>query len=184
MKAIILARVSTKEQEEGHSIAAQRQRLIDYCARKGLDVIRTFEIVESSTRGERKEFNAMLEFTKAQEQTVAIVVNAVDRFQRDFKESVLIDDLIRRELQADIAARIEQHQKGEGDYRLTLESLISLASRAAELFERSKMDQKRQLVAFVFSNLQLRGKKLEFSLRSPFDLMVNRRDHSRPRASV
>jgi DNA invertase Pin-like site-specific DNA recombinase len=26
MKAIILARVSTKEQEEGHSIAAQRQQ--------------------------------------------------------------------------------------------------------------------------------------------------------------
>ncbi|MGA9893893.1 MAG: hypothetical protein WBQ55_16420, partial [Xanthobacteraceae bacterium] len=30
------------------------------------------------------------------------------------------------------------------------------------------------LIAFVFSNLKLRGKKLEFSLRSPFDLMVNR----------
>jgi hypothetical protein len=30
-------------------------------------------------------------------------------------------------------------------------------------------DKKRQLIAFVFSNLQLRGKKLEFSLRSPFD---------------
>ncbi len=42
MKAIILARVSTKEQEEGHSIAAQRQRLVDYCARKGLKVIKTF----------------------------------------------------------------------------------------------------------------------------------------------
>ena len=36
MKAIILARVSTKEQEEGHSIAAQRQRLVEYCARKAL----------------------------------------------------------------------------------------------------------------------------------------------------
>jgi DNA invertase Pin-like site-specific DNA recombinase len=35
MKAIILARVSTKEQKEGHSIAAQRQRLVGYCARKG-----------------------------------------------------------------------------------------------------------------------------------------------------
>ena len=32
-------------------------------------------------------------------------------------------------------------------------------------------------IAFVFSNLKLRGKKLEFSLRSPFDLMVNRQDH-------
>ena len=40
------------------------------------------------------------------------------------------------------------------------------------------MDQKRQLVAFVFSNLQFRGKKLEFSLRSPLDLMVNRASYS------
>jgi hypothetical protein len=54
--------------------------------------------------------------------------------------------------------RIEQHQKGEGDFRTTRESLISLASRAAELFERSKPEQKRQLLAFVFSNLQLREK--------------------------
>jgi hypothetical protein len=59
-----------------------------------------------------------------------------------------------------------------------LETLISVASRAAELFERSKTEQKRELLAFVFSNLRLRGKKLEFSLRSPFDLMVNRADHS------
>jgi hypothetical protein len=79
-----------------------------------------------------------------------------------------------KERQTEIALRIEQHQKGEGDFRTTLESLISVASRAAELFERSKPEQKRQLLAFVFSNLRLRGKKLEFSLRSPFDLMVDR----------
>ena len=80
MKAIVLARVSTKEQEEGHSIAAQKQRLVDYCKRKSLTLIRTFDIVESSTKGERKEFVAMLEFTKAQGETVAIVADAVDRF--------------------------------------------------------------------------------------------------------
>jgi site-specific DNA recombinase len=61
---------------------------------------------------------------------------------------------------------------------MTLESLISVASRAAEIFERSKVEQKRQLIAFVFSNLRLRGKKLEFSLRSPFDLMVNRPNYT------
>ena len=70
--------------------------------------------------------------------------------------------------------RIEQHQDGEDIFRTTLESLISVASRAAELFERSKIEQKRELIAFVFSNLQLRGKKLEYSMHSPFDLMVNR----------
>jgi len=74
--------------------------------------------------------------------------------------------------------RIEQHRNGEGAFRATLESLISLASRAAELFERSKTDQKRQLIAFVFSNLRLKGEKLEFSLRSPFDLMVKRETYT------
>jgi site-specific DNA recombinase len=107
MKAIILARVSTKEQEEGYSIAAQRQRLAEYCTRKGLDVIRVFELVESSTRGERKEFAAMLEFAKAQRETIAIVADAVDRFQRSFKESVLIDELIRKE-------QVELHFYREG----------------------------------------------------------------------
>ena len=98
MKAVVLARVSTKEQEEGHSIAAQKQRLVEYCKRKGLTLLRTFEIVESSTKGERKAFLAMLDFVKEQGETVAIVADAVDRFQRSFKESVLIDELIRREL--------------------------------------------------------------------------------------
>ncbi len=93
MKAVILARVSTKEQEDGHSIGAQKQRLKDYCERKGLEVIRTFEIIESSTKGERKDFTAMVEFAKSQKETIAIVADAVDRFQRSFKESVMIDEL-------------------------------------------------------------------------------------------
>ena len=59
-------------------------------------MIWTFEIVESSTRGERKEFTAMLEFAKTQSETIAIVADAVDRFQRSFKASVLINDLFRR----------------------------------------------------------------------------------------
>ena len=55
-----------------------------------------------------------------------------------------------------------------------------MASRAADLFERSKTDQKRELIAFVFSNmcLRLEEKKLEFSLRSPFDLMADRRSYA------
>src|SRR5258708_17626186 len=35
-----------------------------------------------------------------------------------------------KEQQAEIATRIEQHQQGNAEYRTTLESLISLASRA------------------------------------------------------
>ena len=37
MKAILLARVSSKEQEEGQSIPAQERRLREYARAKGLD---------------------------------------------------------------------------------------------------------------------------------------------------
>ncbi len=107
MKAIILARVSTKEQEDGHSIAAQRQRLEDYCQRKGLDVIRVCEIIESSTRGKRKDFDAMLAFACQQNEIVAIVADAVDRFQRSFKESVAANELVQQ-------GKIELHFYREG----------------------------------------------------------------------
>lgn len=97
MKAVILARVSTKEQEDGHSLAAQVQRLKDYSQRKGLDVLRVFELGESSTKGGRKDFMAMLEYVQTQKGTVAIVADAVDRVQRSFKDSVLLDELMRKE---------------------------------------------------------------------------------------
>jgi len=92
MKSIILARVSTREQEEGHSIDAQIARLHEYCQRRGLPVLKVFKIIESSTQGYRKEFHEMLDFAKSQKQTVAIVCDAVDRFQRGFKETVLLEE--------------------------------------------------------------------------------------------
>ena len=52
MKAIILSRVFSKDQEDGYSIAAQTEKLREYCPRKGMDVLRVFEITESSTVGE------------------------------------------------------------------------------------------------------------------------------------
>ena len=97
MKAVILARVSTKEQEEdGKSILAQIDRLKGYCDRKGLEVIKQYEIIESSTRGVRKDFNGMIDFIVSQKQKIVLVADAVDRVQRSFKESVLLEELRRK----------------------------------------------------------------------------------------
>lgn len=43
-KAIIFARVSSKEQEEGHSLEAQIERLREYCKRKNLTILKEFSI--------------------------------------------------------------------------------------------------------------------------------------------
>lgn len=94
MKAIILARVSTKEQaEENQSIPAQTGRLTEYVHRKGLELLQVFEIAESSTKDSRKKFEKILEVIKNSKEPLALVVETVDRLQRSFKESVVLDDL-------------------------------------------------------------------------------------------
>ena len=61
MKAVILARVSSREQEMGQSIDAQLENMKKYAQRNGLPLLKTFQITESSTRGERKKFTEMFE---------------------------------------------------------------------------------------------------------------------------
>ena len=95
MKAVILARVSTKEQEEGHSIDAQINRLRNYCERKELEVIKEFVLIESSTRGERPDFYKMIDFIKTQNQKIALVCDKVDRLQRSFAEVPILEALRR-----------------------------------------------------------------------------------------
>ena len=96
-KAIILARVSTKEQEDGYSIDAQKHRLQEYCIRKNLEIIKTFEFSESSTVGSREKFKEAIEFAKKQKNIIAIISDKVDRLQRSYKETPLLNDLIDRE---------------------------------------------------------------------------------------
>jgi len=101
-KAVIFARVSSKEQELGDSINAQIAATKAYCNKHDLSVIKTFSITESSTKGGRKQFYEMIDFVKKQQSKIAIVVNCVDRLQRSSNESPILDEL-RKE------GRIEIH---------------------------------------------------------------------------
>ncbi|WP_422923327.1 recombinase family protein [Singulisphaera sp. PoT] len=93
-KAIALARVSTPDQEQGYSLDAQTFRLREYCMRNDLEVIRTFEIVESSTVGTRKDFMAAIDFARRQKERIAIITDKVDRLQRRLTETPLLEKLI------------------------------------------------------------------------------------------
>lgn len=93
MKAIVLARVSTKEQaDEGQSIPAQQRRMQEYALQKELQISKTFQIIESSTTDVRKEFEKIIEYIRSSKEPVALIVEAVDRLQRSFKESIVLDD--------------------------------------------------------------------------------------------
>ena len=90
MKAIILARVSDKKQDSNE---AQIVRISDYVRHKGLTIWKTYEIEESSTKGDRERFQEVVKEITQSKECIVLVVDTVDRLQRSFKESVLLDDL-------------------------------------------------------------------------------------------
>lgn len=93
MKAIILARVSTKEQrEEGHSIPSQVRRLTEYAQKRQLTIYKTFQITESSCLDTRKEFDKVIALIKYSKEPMALITDTVDRLQRGFRESVILED--------------------------------------------------------------------------------------------
>jgi site-specific DNA recombinase len=94
MKAVIFTRVSSVGQEDGVSLDAQAAKLIEYCKEKKFEILKTFRIVESSTRGERKEFHKALALIEKQKTLTVLVVHSIDRMLRGFKEYGLIETLI------------------------------------------------------------------------------------------
>ena len=67
---------------------------------------------------------------------------------------------------------LERHHAGDDKFKMAVSTLVTLASKAYEIFERSTVDEKRQLIGYVFSNLELEGAKLRFSLKKPFDMFT------------
>lgn len=90
MKAIILARESDKNQDSND---AQLSRILDYVKSKGLEEWKIIKLKESSTKGYRTKFQEIIEVIKKSKETIAVVVDTVDRLQRSFRESVVFDEL-------------------------------------------------------------------------------------------
>ncbi len=96
--AIILARVSSVEQEEGHSLDAQLANLHSYAARNEFEVIQVYRIIESSTKGHRPEFERMIDFIRKQKKRTALIVDCVDRLQRSFTHTPVLNVLMEKDV--------------------------------------------------------------------------------------
>lgn len=93
-QAISFARVSSKRQkDEGVSLEVQEKTIAQYCKKNGFKILDTFSIDESSTRGSRKKFHEMLDLAETCNGKVAIVVNYVDRLQRTYTDTPILEQL-------------------------------------------------------------------------------------------
>ena len=121
MKAILLARVSSREKEDGQSIPAKVHRLTEYAIRRNLVIENTIQLTESSTKETRKQFDALITSIKKRNEPIALVTDTVDRLQRSFHETPMLDKL-RKD------GRIELHFLREG-------LVVSKESNSAQLLQ-------------------------------------------------
>ncbi len=90
-KAVLYARVSSKEQErEGFSIPAQLKLLRDYAKNNSLTIVAEFIEAETAKQAGRKQFRKMLDFLEDNADVKDILVEKVDRMYRNFHDSVAL----------------------------------------------------------------------------------------------
>lgn len=94
VKAVLYARVSSKEQEqEGYSIPAQLNLLRGYARDKSIRIAKEFVDVETAKAAGRSKFTQMAGFLRDHPDVQIILCEKTDRLYRNFKDYVTIDDL-------------------------------------------------------------------------------------------
>ena len=75
--------------------------------------------------------------------------------------------------QHDITDLIHAHDEADNRFGETMEKLVKVATGALKALKGSNIEEKRELLSFVFSNLQLKGSTLCYQYKFPFDKFEN-----------
>jgi site-specific DNA recombinase len=96
--AVILARVSSKAQEEeGYSLNAQEKLLKEYSSNKQLKIIKIFKIAETASKQvERTTFQELLRYLDSGK-VHHLIVEKTDRLTRNLRDAVSIDDWLEKD---------------------------------------------------------------------------------------
>ena len=93
VEAVLYARVSSKEQEQGYSIPAQLELLRAYAAERGLLMKQEFLDAETAKTTGRAGFAAMVSYLDKHSSCRVLLVEKTDRLYRNWKDYITIDDL-------------------------------------------------------------------------------------------
>ena len=77
-----------------------------------------------------------------------------------------------KERQQELTEMIAGCDRIDDRFSQKLARLINITTEAYETFKGSNLEEKRQLLNFIFSNLFLNGSKLEYDLAFPFDQLA------------
>lgn len=95
-KTLLYLRVSSKEQELGFSLDAQRNEGVKYAVRMGLDIVRHWQVAESAKAQGRKSFSELFEYAIKNKDIGDILFEKTDRATRNYYDLIKLYELMEK----------------------------------------------------------------------------------------
>lgn len=95
--------------------------MTEYALKRNFKIESTFQITESSSKDTRKQFEQIINYVKKAKEPFALITDTVDRLQRSFRETRLLDELRRQ-------GKLELHFLREG-------LIVNQLSNSAQLLQ-------------------------------------------------
>ena len=133
------------------------------------------EDLKQSTKNENAFFMNTIKTLRAEYDKLE---NRINKLADDKYDQCITNDFYNKkfkeytEKQGKVMEELAKHDKADKEYHITANTVLNLAQRALEIFESSEPQEKRQLLNFVFQNLELRQKNLEYKLKTPYDTVL------------
>ncbi len=153
------------------------------------EVLERFEGITEETQN-----TVVAELRETTEAEVAFYKNQVNRIRTEYDQTKQKDDRLlemyldgnqsitkdiydkKHQEYADklqlLEIELSEHRKADYDYQTTVASVLSVARRAKQIFESSEPHEQRAFLNYLLQNPTVNGKNLEFTMRSPFNLVL------------
>jgi myosin heavy subunit len=133
---------------------------------------KTMDYLKAVNKGRAHEYHEEVgaireEHTKVQNKLDELVDLVADRTLT--REEFTRKKQKLRDRQHELSELLKTYDKFDDKFSKKLVELINITQNAYKTFKGSKIDEKREWLKFLFSNLELKGQKLLYELAFPFN---------------
>jgi site-specific DNA recombinase len=130
--------------------------------------------IEANQKSEQEYYKNNKARLEAEYDTLDGEIQELFKDRKQFKSRMDVFEKMVKEIesrQKTILQELEDHSNGDKAFILGASYILEVCSRALDIFndERAKLDQKRYLLNFVVTNLELDGETLRFQYKEPFN---------------
>ncbi len=73
----------------------------------------------------------------------------------------------------DVENKLQRLTSNDDVFSKTVSNIFNIAPKASYLFRSSELQEKKQIISILFTNLEMDCEKLIFKTRKPFDMLLN-----------